>query len=48
MLNSPEERALRANKAFEYAKNYSWEKCSQDTFKFIHDAYKDYKSESMN
>lgn len=48
MLNSPKEREIRAQKAFEYAKNYSWEKCAQDTFKFIQDAYSDYKSEQKH
>jgi glycosyltransferase involved in cell wall biosynthesis len=45
MLNSPKEREVKAQKAFEYAKNYSWEKCAQDTFKFIQDANNNYKSE---
>jgi glycosyltransferase involved in cell wall biosynthesis len=35
MVNDPKKRLSNARLAFEYSAQFSWAKCSQDTFKFI-------------
>jgi glycosyltransferase involved in cell wall biosynthesis len=35
LIDNPNKRDSLAKKAFEYSKEYSWEKCSKDTFTFL-------------
>ena len=35
LINSPNNRAQKAEIAFNMSEKYSWEKCSQQTFRFL-------------
>ena len=48
LLTSPEMRVKKAKKAFEQAKQYSWKKCSLETFSFLSQILENYNQKDYS
>ena len=39
LIHSPELRSEKSQKSYELAKQFSWEKCTDETFSFLHSCF---------